>query len=101
MDTVFVGNLLGTDAMSAITLVLPAETFIQFTGYCLGVGGSIAAGILLGKRDRQGASEIFTITLLVTLIVGILIAIAAPFVAMPIASAFLVESIRYNSIWLP
>lgn len=28
VDTVFVGNFLGTEAMSAITLVLPMETLI-------------------------------------------------------------------------
>ena len=61
VDTVFVGNFLGTEAMSAITLVLPMETLIQVTGYCLGMGGSIAAGILLGRRNKEGASQLFSI----------------------------------------
>jgi len=87
VDTILVGNLLGTDAMSAITLVLPMETLIQITGYCLGTGGAIAAGILLGKRNKEGASQLFSLTLLITLIVGIVIAVAAPFLAMPIADA--------------
>lgn len=87
VDTIFVGNFLGTDAMSAITLVLPMETLIQVTGYCLGTGGSIAAGILLGKRNKEGASQLFTLTLLITVVVGLIIAAAAPFLAMPIADA--------------
>lgn len=87
VDTVFVGNFLGTEAMSAITLVLPMETLIQVTGYCLGMGGSIAAGILLGRRNKEGASQLFSITLLITVVVGLIIAAAAPFLAMPIADA--------------
>ncbi len=87
VDTIFVGNFLGTDAMSAITLVLPMETLIQVTGYCLGAGGAIAAGILLGKRNKEGASQLFSITLLITVVVGLIIAAAAPFLAMPIAKA--------------
>lgn len=87
VDTIFVGNFLGTDAMSAITLVLPMETLIQVTGYCLGTGGSIAAGILLGKRNKEGASQLFSLTLLITVVVGLILAAAAPFLAMPIADA--------------
>lgn len=88
VDTILVGNLLGTEAMSAITLVLPAAIIIQITGYCLGTGGAIAAGILLGKRNMEGASQLFTLTLLITLAVGLIFALAAPFLAMPIADAF-------------
>ncbi len=87
VDTIFVGNFLGTDAMSAITLVLPMETLIQVTGYCLGTGGAIAAGILLGKRNKEGASQLFSLTLLITVAVGLIIAAAAPFLAMPVANA--------------
>ena len=87
VDTIFVGNFLGTEAMSAITLVLPMETLIQVTGYCLGTGGAIAAGILLGRRNKEGASQLFSLTLLITVAVGLIIAALAPFLAMPIAEA--------------
>ena len=40
--------------------------------------------ILLGKRNKEGASQIFSLTLLITVIVGLAIAAAAPFLAMPI-----------------
>lgn len=86
VDTILVGNILGTDAMAAISLALPAETVIQIPGYVLGVGGSIAAGILLGKRDKKGASEIFSTTMLITLIAGIIFAAAGAFLSYPLAS---------------
>lgn len=85
VDTVLIGNLLGTDAMSAVSLALPVETFIQTPGYCLGTGGAIAAGILLGKRQKESASELFSLTFLVTLIFGIAIAASAFFLAGPVS----------------
>ena len=62
VDTIFVSNLIGVEAMSAVTMSLPVETIVQLTGYCLGVGGSIAVGNMLGKRDKEGASKLFSAT---------------------------------------
>lgn len=59
VDTIFVSNLIGVEAMSAVTMSLPVETIVQLTGYCLGVGGSIAAGNMLGKRDKEGLRDCF------------------------------------------
>ena len=85
VDTIFVSNLIGVEAMSAVTMSLPVETIIQLTGYCLGVGGSIAVGNMLGKRDKESASKLFSATFMVTLVVGILFSICALGVADPIA----------------
>ena len=85
LDTVMVGNLLGTDAMTAVSLSLPVETILQIPGYCLGTGGAIAVGIMLGKREREKASGLFTLTFFITLICGILFSALAFFVADPLA----------------
>ncbi len=84
VDTILVGNFLGAEAIASIRLVLPVETIIQIAGYCLGIGASIAAGVLLGKRDKQGASEIFTTIFWFTIVWGLFFAIIAPFTAEPI-----------------
>ncbi len=85
VDTVFVSNLIGVEAMSAVTMSLPVETIVQLTGYCLGIGGSIAVGNMLGKRDKEGASNLFSVTFFVTLMVGILFVFCAFPTAGPIA----------------
>ena len=85
VDTIFVSNLIGVEAMSAVTMSLPVETIVQLTGYCLGVGGSIAVGNMLGKRDKEGASKLFSATFMVTLVVGLIFSICAFGVADPIA----------------
>ena len=91
VDTIFVSNLIGVDAMAAVTMSLPVETMIQLVGYCLGIGGSIAAGIMLGKRDKEGASKVFSTTVIVTLIVGILFSACAFLVADPIAKVLVAD----------
>lgn len=85
VDTIFVSNLIGVEAMSAVTMSLPVETIIQLTGYCLGIGGSIAVGNMLGKRDKESASKLFTVTFLVTLLAGSLFSFIAFPAADPIA----------------
>ena len=82
---VLVLHLIGVEAMSAVTMSLPVETIVQLTGYCLGIGGSIAVGNMLGKRDKEGASKLFSVTFFVTLMVGILFVFCAFPTAGPIA----------------
>ena len=52
VDTMLVGNLLGTQAMSAIRLCMPVMTVEQVVGYGLGTGAAIASATLLGQRDN-------------------------------------------------
>ena len=85
VDTIFVSNLIGVEAMSAVTMSLPVETIVQLTGYCLGIGGSIAVGNMLGKRDKESASKLFSVTFLVTLLVGLIFSVCAFPLAGPIA----------------
>lgn len=82
LDTVMVGNLLGTDAMTAVALSIPVETILQIPGYCLGTGGAIAVGIMLGRREREKASGLFTLTFFVTLFLGLVFS-ALAFIAAP------------------
>ena len=85
VDTIFVSNLIGVEAMSAVTMSLPVETIVQLTGYCLGIGGSIAVGNMLGKRDKESASKLFSVTFLVTLLMGLVFSVCAFPLSGPIA----------------
>ena len=64
---------------------MPVETIIQLVGYCLGIGGSIAVGIMLGKRDKESASKLFSATLIVTVLVGLIFSVSSFFIAEPVA----------------
>lgn len=72
VDTMLVGNLLGPDAMSAVKIGMTVDNIMEIPGYVLGVGGSVAVGILLGKREREKADRVFSVTFAISLICGIL-----------------------------
>lgn len=75
VDTMLVGNILGADAMSAVKIGMTIDNIMEIPGYVLGVGGSVAVGILLGKREREKANRVFSVTLTVSLICGFLFAL--------------------------
>ena len=75
VDTMLVGNILGADAMSAVKVGMTVDHIMEIPGYVLGVGGSVAAGILLGKRKRDEANRVFSVTLTVSMLCGILFAL--------------------------
>ncbi len=84
VDAMIVGNVLGADAMSAVQIGMTADNIIEIPGYVLGVGGSVAAGILLGKRNREEANRVFSVTLTVSVLCGLLatvLSFTAPHVA--------------------
>ncbi|MBQ2664334.1 MAG: polysaccharide biosynthesis C-terminal domain-containing protein, partial [Clostridia bacterium] len=70
---------LGSEAMSAVQIGGTILLLIQIPGYMLGIGGSISAGILLGKRDRAGASRLFSSTIAATVILGVVFMFMAVF----------------------
>lgn len=71
VDTILVGNILGSEVMSAVQISSTILLFIQIPGYMLGIGGSIAVGNLLGKRDTEGAGKVFSATFTTTVIFGL------------------------------
>ena len=77
VDTMLVGNILGADAMSAVKIGMTIDNIMEIPGYVLGVGGSVAVGILLGKREREKANRVFSITLTVSLICGAIFALSS------------------------
>ena len=58
-DGYFTGNYVGETALAAINLGLPILYFYLGVGLCVGVGGSVICARLLGKKDRNKASEVF------------------------------------------
>lgn len=77
VDTMLVGNILGADAMSAVKIGMTIDNIMEIPGYVLGVGGSVAVGILLGKREREKADRVFSVTLTVSLICGAIFALSS------------------------
>lgn len=85
VDTVLVGNILGTEAMSAVNISMPILTMVQIPAILFGNGGATYAGILLGKRQRMEAGGVFTICLLFTLFLNFILFILSFFISDPLA----------------
>lgn len=71
IDTIFVGNWIGPNAIAAINVVLPVSFFIAALGMAIGIGGSSIISRALGANNREKALTTFgnqiTLTLLFTI----------------------------------
>ena len=68
-DGYFVGNYVGEKALASINLGLPILYLYLGLGLCIGVGGSVISGQLIGKNDREKASGVFTQSIVTSLII--------------------------------
>ena len=59
IDSVFVGNWIGTTAIAAINVVLPVSFFIGAIGMAVGIGGSSIVSRALGAGDTERALHTF------------------------------------------
>jgi putative MATE family efflux protein len=70
VDTIFVGNWIGSIAIAAINVVLPVSFFIAALGMAIGIGGSSMVSRALGAGNKERALKTFgnqiTLTLLLT-----------------------------------
>lgn len=70
VDTIFVGQWIGSTAIAAINVVLPVSFFIAALGMSIGVGGSSIISRALGANNTIKALKVFgnqiTLTLLFT-----------------------------------
>ncbi len=53
VDTIFVGNWIGSIAIAAINVVLPVSFFIAALGMAIGIGGSSIISRALGAEIRK------------------------------------------------
>ena len=88
IDGILVGNLMGNEALSATSLVLPVLFIAQLPGLAMGTGGSIVAANLLGKREIKKAKTAFSICVLIGVGVSIVFAILSFFISKPLAQLY-------------
>lgn len=76
VDTIFVGNWIGSIAIAAINVVLPVSFFIAALGMSIGIGGSSIISRALGSKNSEKALKTFgnqiTLTLLLTITLVVL-----------------------------
>ena len=83
-DGYFTGNYIGEEALAAINLGLPILYFYLGVGLCVGVGGSVICGRLLGAKENQKASEVFSQSIATAAIICVITSIAVYLLFTPI-----------------
>ncbi len=75
VDTIFVGQWIGSVAIAAINVVLPVSFFVAALGMSIGIGGSSIFSRALGQKNQEKALQTFgnQITLTFVLIVSLVV----------------------------
>ena len=75
VDGYFVANFTGKTEFAAVNLIVPLLNILGTIGYMFGVGGSALIAKTMGEKDQKQANSLFTLIVLVSLGLGILMMI--------------------------
>lgn len=76
VDGLFVSNLIGTDALSAINLTAPVIQLVTAISTMLATGGSAVIMKKMGEHKTDEAKRDFTFLILVNVVVGVIMCVA-------------------------
>ena len=84
IDGIIMGNLLGENALSAINVVLPIVNCISAVGVLLSQGPSMKMATYLGALKKDRANQIFTVSIVSMLIVGLFLSVVMGVTNLPV-----------------
>ncbi len=61
-DGLFVGRFIGEDALAAINLIMPIIMMVFAFSNMIATGASVRISVLLGEKNREDASRVFSFT---------------------------------------
>lgn len=88
VDGLFVSNFAGKTAFASINLVMPFVMILGGIGFMIGTGGTALVSKVLGEGKKEKANKIFTMMIIFTLLLGILLSVIGV-VSMPWVADFL------------
>ena len=106
VDGLFVSNLIGTNALSAINLTAPVISLVTAVSTMLATGGSAAIMKKMGEGKAKAAREDFTALIIINVIVGFLmcsvgyLCMEAVFAGMDISADVAAYCVDYLSRYL-
>lgn len=88
IDTIFVGQWIGSIAIAALSVVMPINFFIASMGMAIGSGGSSVLSRALGKGNKEKALAVFAHQVMMTLGIASLFVIIGLFFSDEVLYAF-------------
>lgn len=86
VDGIFVSNVVGKDAFTAINLIMPALMILGSLGFMIGTGGSAIISKTLGEGDTERANKYFSMLIYLEIILGIIFTILGIIFIKPITN---------------
>ncbi len=75
MDSVFVVNLVGEEALAGLSVSYPIQGIMWGVAVMLAAGSSAIVAIKMGEGDQQGANEKYTLICVVSVISGVIFSV--------------------------
>lgn len=85
VDGLFVSNLIGENALSAVNIMFPVSMIIGAMGFMLGSGGSAIVARTMGEGRQELANRYFTMIILCVMGLGILLSLLSLLFVEPLA----------------
>ena len=85
IDGLFISNFIGYTPFSAINIIWPFIMIIGGTGFMIGTGGSALVAKTLGEGDEDKANRYFTMLVMFTVILGVILTAVGLVFTRPIA----------------
>ena len=103
-DGLFVGRFIGGDALAAVNLVMPLIMTVFAFANMIATGAAVRISVLLGEKDREGASRVFCFALKMIFLISLAIGLIGFFLARPLvrllAPGATEQAISYGVIYL-
>ena len=106
VDGYFVANFVGKTEFAAINLIMPILGILGTIGYMFGVGGSALIAKTLGEKDQDQANRLFSLIVLVSACLGVLMMVSGFIFMRPISSLLgaegqlLEDTVLYGRIFI-
>lgn len=100
VDGIFVSNIVGETAFTAVNFIMPVLMVLSSVGFMFGAGGSALVSKTLGEGDSERANSIFSLIVYASFAVGVILAALGIVFMRSIAAALGAEGAMLDSCTL-
>ncbi|MBV5312807.1 MAG: MATE family efflux transporter [Prolixibacteraceae bacterium] len=102
VDRVFIGQGVGSMALSGVSVTFPVMLIVMGFGMLIGIGAGVLVSINMGKRDMNKAEQVLGSSFLLMLLVSVLITAIGFSIKGPMLKSFgaTVETVQYANDYL-